>query len=454
MKTLTLNQKKVALASCLLAVLASTTSFNSHSKLTGQIDFASSAETVPASVPTDKGVVKVIYISSGSETIATVPKTEGQGDCDYCGSYTLPVSLEKNRDNINALNVALLKKMKESQTHKEVVPASKAKEEAEGSQWHSSLAAIEKKCESKKSNDAVLSCYSSDFAKALSSKKIKLDQDEVVTFFKENIAPLIRNELEATRTKIATILNPNQQYLSQEEYYWSMSSAQEEIFNIDERKRAVSDYLKTMIEATGADHAKFRTALLQTQGAIVRESAQQIKALRMSERQLEKTNPALSVQYGVQATHQTQDLLRWNSILGNTSYLSMQNLVDRGAVRPTEFSTYDSYIRNFSDSLNNYLVRDPYTNNVQNTIPVYTNGQLTQAIQAPVAPGHEPRILLQAQPQAQGQRLAIPGTPATSLNSQLPTLNGTGAVQVITQPYNATPEQLRLRTQIHNQFRK
>lgn len=71
-------------------------------------------ETIKDQLPTADGLVPVTYHKiSENKTMAVVPQMTESGVCDECDTkqYTLSISLEKNKDNLDALKVALLKSM-------------------------------------------------------------------------------------------------------------------------------------------------------------------------------------------------------------------------------------------------------------------------------------------------------------------------------------------------------
>ena len=110
----TYTQKKWAMTGVLLAVLGFNVSMNKHTDGIASADFASeSGDLVESKIATADGVLNVKYIKSGeNEVMAVIPKvTEGK-TCDVCGTtYTLDASLEKNKSNIDELNVQLLKQI-------------------------------------------------------------------------------------------------------------------------------------------------------------------------------------------------------------------------------------------------------------------------------------------------------------------------------------------------------
>lgn len=132
MKPFTYAQKKWAMTACLLSALTFTVSMNSHEGGLASAEFASSSDLVEGKLTTDKVAIPVKYVKSGdNEVLAVVPKvTEGKM-CDVCGTtYTLNMSFDKNKDDIDALNIALLK---EINSNRKVKKASAAVEDDEDS---------------------------------------------------------------------------------------------------------------------------------------------------------------------------------------------------------------------------------------------------------------------------------------------------------------------------------
>ncbi|MFP5519594.1 MAG: hypothetical protein ACLGGX_06800 [Bdellovibrionia bacterium] len=452
MKTLISTHKKWVLASCLLAALTSQTQFINAS-VTGEGDFASSSEnTIETKVTTAEGVIKVVYIKSGeNEVMAVVPKTEGQAPCNYCGTYSLPVSLKANKDNLDELNVALLKAFtKNEKEEKEVasakpIPKQRDKDVEIDDETNPLLARIEKKCEAKKSNDDSLSCFNTELAKVLRSKNAKIDANELRSFFTANIAPLLRNELDHSRNTVSSVVG-SRNYSSREDYLWAVESAQDEIANIEDRRRTVVDSLQELVEATGKKHAAFRRTLLTAQSKVVEESARQIRLLRQAEKQNEKSNPSLATEYGLKANNQTSDLLRWSDLINESNSYALRTLRDNNALSGNELSSYDRYVQDFGLALRKYLVSDAYgTNN--SSLPSLLQNQNIQGNQ--IQPGSQ----LQQQNGSVVPRFQLPGVPGEGgQNGGLMMQSGSG-LQINNAPYRVNQQQIQTRQQIHNRHK-
>lgn len=459
MKTVNHTQKKWLLASCLLAALTANTSLHFSAK-EGSFDFASNTPQ-SSQLTTAEGVFNVTYIQTGKDQIqAVVAPTEAGTSCQgqICGAYTLPMGFDANKENVSKLNIAILKEIEKKKITAATATAqpeetgTAAAEKAEG---HPALAAILKRCESKKESDEAMSCFTKELVKVLNNKRLKIEAAEMNDFFRSNVAPLIRSEISHSKTVIQNMMR-QKRMSSYQDYFEAAQDSQDEITEVERRKEELTENLKSLLEATGSSHARLRSTLLQTQSSMIQTYAEQVRQVRAMEKQNEKTNPALAVQYGLQATYQSQDVLDWNNKLNLSNAFSMQNLFERKHVNNNEMDLYERYIQDFSRSLENYLIADPYGQRGTRIDPRQRLSEET--LLAPLAPGMEPR----------GNRPVIPGAGTTissqgSQNSQggiisnqqqkigVPQIatGANGGIQVMNQPYRASQQQIQQRAQIH-----
>lgn len=206
MKTFTYPNKKWVMTGALLAVLGFNVSFNSHNNDgIASADYASTVAegVVQGKIYTAKGVVPVKYIDNGEDKVlAIVPKKMTEGKvCDTCGYDSIPLSV-KNKEDIDSLNVELMKAMEKQLKEKkpEVAEADASAEGQEGEKVvkKNFFAEIEK-CDDKKSNSAVLSCRTSKFIKVLRSNTKAIDKEDAFDYYKENIESLISSEILESR---------------------------------------------------------------------------------------------------------------------------------------------------------------------------------------------------------------------------------------------------------------
>ncbi|WP_413568780.1 hypothetical protein ACLWBD_14890 [Bdellovibrio sp. HCB117] len=202
MKTFTYPTHKWVLTATLLAVLGLNVSFNTHTAGVASADFASTEGEgiTPSKIYTADGVVPVKYIDNGEDKVlALVPKkmTEGKA-CDSCGYESYPLSV-KNKEDIDSLNVALMKAIGARLTTQEKPKAEAAQEvEASGDAKINPFASLEK-CDDKKSNSDVLSCRTTKYIRILKSNAKSINKEDAYDYYKENIESLILSEIAESR---------------------------------------------------------------------------------------------------------------------------------------------------------------------------------------------------------------------------------------------------------------
>lgn len=228
----TYTQKKWAMTGVLLAVLGFNVSMNKHTDGIASADFASeSGDLVESKIATADGVLNVKYIKSGeNEVMAVIPKvTEGK-TCDVCGTtYTLDASLEKNKSNIDELNVQLLKQISKGKPlqaprETQVVEATEERQLTLEEKVGKDLDTIKRRANGSPSRVAKeLSIY---FGK---HSKEQLPSKQMLQFIlQEVIAPMdaeIEKTAKASYQDVKT--GVSDQYSAQKE----MSEAHEEMFN-------------------------------------------------------------------------------------------------------------------------------------------------------------------------------------------------------------------------------
>lgn len=228
MKTFTYPKHKWAMTGALLMALGFSVSFNSHSKEgLASIDFSSEAPADEGAIKgksskiyTSKGAIPVKYIDNGEDKVlAIIPKKMTEGKvCDTCGFETIPLNT-KNKEDLDSLNVALMKAIetklteKNEQTEKSSKDASekdKSKDE-EDKKKVDYFARIDKACKSKsKKLDASekmdeLKCHSEEFKKLLSDEKIseEIDAKEASDYYRKKIQPLFVRQIADVRKTVA-----------------------------------------------------------------------------------------------------------------------------------------------------------------------------------------------------------------------------------------------------------
>lgn len=199
MKTISYAQKKWALTGCLLVALGFNLSMHKHVEGVASAELASSSEDmVDAKLATANGVASVKYIKiSETQTLAHV--TEGSV-CPTCGNdFTLNTSF--NKDNVDALNVALLKYVSDSKPASSAVIATSSEDsDMADAVTQKVLDAVEKHCEKKSEAQDKLECYGDKFTALMNNKqKVSLDPDKMMSFYKEHIENLVDHQMSESR---------------------------------------------------------------------------------------------------------------------------------------------------------------------------------------------------------------------------------------------------------------
>lgn len=188
MNTFTYGQKKWAMASALLLVLGFNVSFNNHTGGIASLELASTSDIVPGKITTSAGVANVKYIKTGEkEVLALVPKiAEGKGYCEECGfdRYELNIQFDKNKADIDALNVALLQSIEKGH-----IADAKAKEDPKDEPVARKIVKaklsfaekVNKLCGSDRNSQEALDCRVSEISKIFGDEKV--NQKEVTDFY-------------------------------------------------------------------------------------------------------------------------------------------------------------------------------------------------------------------------------------------------------------------------------
>jgi hypothetical protein len=199
MKSLSYDKKKWALTGCLLVALGFNLSMHKHIEGVASAELASNSDdVVDSKVVTANGIATVKYIKiKDDQTLAVV--TEGT-ICATCGNqFTLTTSF--NKDNVDALNVALLKYVSASPVTVTPAPSTTTSGDVEKDVTERALSAIEKYCDKKDDKQEQLECYGDKFVSLMDTKKkITLDIGKLNDFYREHIENLIDSQMSESRS--------------------------------------------------------------------------------------------------------------------------------------------------------------------------------------------------------------------------------------------------------------
>lgn len=283
----TYPQKKWVLTSALLAVLGFNVSFNTHNDGIASADFAStSGDLTESKVYTAEGVMPVKYIDNGDEEVlALVPKrtTEGKVCEGKCGYDTIVLSA-KNKSDIDALNVELMKKLAEQPAAPKKKVAKK-EEVAEADAEATGEEVVEKKvdhfeklrkeCKNKREASAALNCLAPKFADLLNDDKKDVETSEASKFFTASIQPLLMEQLSELRASIGLSSRVREGMIvfeDRESYNMAVIDAQE-------LKNSTLEVTRELISKIPREHELVRSKLLVAQTNLLKYEAEQAAQL-------------------------------------------------------------------------------------------------------------------------------------------------------------------------------
>ncbi|MFV3408260.1 hypothetical protein ACNH6C_06615 [Bdellovibrio bacteriovorus] len=351
----TYPQKKWVLTSALLAVLGFNVSFNTHNDGIASADFAStSGDLTESKVYTAEGVMPVKYIDNGDEEVlALVPKrtTEGKVCEGKCGYDTIVLSA-KNKSDIDALNVELMKKLAE-QTAAPKKKVAKKEEVAEADAEATGEEVVEKKmnhfeklrkeCKEHKESADALSCLASGFTEILNDKKKDVESSEASKFFTSAIQPLLVEQLTTIRSSLQIDERVKRGMISFDDnisYQWAKEDA-------EKLRKDTLELTRKLIADIPKKHEMVRSKLLSAQANLLKYEAEQAAALTALS--LKTTNPQEFAYLSSEAeirrseTSVLETLLKTNSLHGLQSAASIGNLTEQQKIAYGTFLT-ESYL--------------------------------------------------------------------------------------------------------------
>jgi hypothetical protein len=202
----TYTQKKWAMTGVLLAVLGFNVSMNKHTGGIASVDLASSSDDVAeGKYINDQGVHKVKFIQNGEHSVlAVVLNTEGS-TCTTCGTWNLEnTSLNKNKDNVDALVVQLAKQIKEAgPTEKPQQPVAKKavrEEQDEEIQYTDRVDKIEDQCASISDANRKAQCLTTKLSRLIPNKTDS-ENAKILNLINKKIIPVVGSKLTSLRSE-------------------------------------------------------------------------------------------------------------------------------------------------------------------------------------------------------------------------------------------------------------
>ncbi|WP_374075469.1 hypothetical protein [Bdellovibrio bacteriovorus] len=364
MKTFTYPHKKWVMTGALLAVLGFNVSFNSHSKDgIASADFASTVAegVVQGKIYTAKGVVPVKYIDNGEDKVlAIVPKKMTEGKvCDTCGYDSIALSV-KNKEDIDSLNVELMKAMEKQLKEKkpEVAEADASAEGQEGDKVvkKSPLEAIEKACSRHKENADILSCTAEKFVAALKKKSDPaIEKTDALDFYREHIESLVKSELTEAR-RIANRVRRASVNVSQ----WSiMEDSDDTMKNPSDIREETLKVVRSIISGIPSKYEDVRKRLLLAETEMIKAEAQELQQTFIQAR--DSKDPSQGVYLFKEGELRRADL---QTLLQDMGYHTTAGLDKAVSTRDLSYDLqrqYESYFSDFSKRIQEGMWTNPYS---------------------------------------------------------------------------------------------
>lgn len=427
MKTFTYPQQKWVMTAALLAVLGFNVSFNSHQGGIASADFAStSGDLVESKLVTAQGVMPVKYINNGeSEVLAVVPKKMTEGKvCDTCGYETIPLST-KNKNDIDALNVQLLKTMQgregAADTPAENVPEKK-----------NPFDTIRKSCKRVSDKIEALTCHKDRYIALLKNDKIAKDilPDEALQFYKTEIQSRLVNQLSDARRISARARRATTSMTS-----WnSFQDSEDAMINTDEVIQKSLYVIEDLIREVPARFESVRHHLIVAETDILRFEASQIKQAQAQAAASKGTPEGLYLSQ--EALAKLNELHSLNSVMGNRTVIALREATDGQVITQDLNAQYNKFLQDFNNSLNAALAGNGTLTNGSITYP---SADMSHRLANPGRNSVQIRT---------GTSLAAPlynGTQTILVPVQVPTQNNGVSFGTM---IPASPEALRMRAEI------
>ncbi|AFY02941.1 hypothetical protein [Bdellovibrio bacteriovorus] len=347
----TYPQKKWVLTSALLAVLGFNVSFNTHNDGIASADFAStSGDLTESKVYTAEGVMPVKYIDNGDEEVlALVPKrtTEGKVCEGKCGYDTIVLSA-KNKSDIDALNVELMKKLAEQPAAPKKKVAKKeevaeADAEATGEEVVEKKAVdhfekLRKECKRHKEIADALSCLAPGFTDILNDEKKDVTSSEASKFFSEAIQPLLVEQLTTIRSSLNLQDRVKAGLISYDDnisFQWAKEDA-------DTLKEKTLLLTRNLLAEIPRKHEMVRSKLLSAQSNLLKYEAEQAAALTALS--LKTTNQQEFAYLTTEAEIRKGETSALASILERNSLVGIQSASSIGNITEMQKASYRTFL--------------------------------------------------------------------------------------------------------------
>lgn len=354
------HPNKWVMTGALLVALGFNVPFKSQPTPEQSADFASTLQegVVHGKIYTPKGVVPVKYIDNGEDQVlAIIPKkmTEGQ-ICDNCGYESISLNV-KNKNDIDALNVALLQAIQ-----KNPVSELPQRTEVAGSKVDSNIPAevqdpfetILKACARYKERAQKLDCTSDRYIKLLSRKDSNISAEDAMNFYQRHLESAIRSELSDARR----LINKVRRASTNMSQWQSLQDSEELLKNPSEMREEALKVIRGLVAGLPSQYENVRKRLVNAEVMFATEEAKELEQTFKTAR--DNRNPSESVYLYKEAEMRRQDL---QGLLQDMSYhtsaglskASSSDLINRDLQ-----SQYEKFFSDFATKIQNGMWTNPY----------------------------------------------------------------------------------------------
>lgn len=354
----TYPQKKWVLTTALLAVLGCNISFQSHTDGVASADFAStSGDLKESKVYTAQGAIPVKYMDSGDkEVLAIIPRrtTEGKICEDNCGLETITLSV-KNKEDIDALNIELMKALEKSKTSSKKAREEVAEADASEESTEEVVAEKPKKnhfdrvvrdCRNTEDADA-LKCYVDGYLAVLKDPKKAKDVSvqDAGAFYKREVQSRLVKELSEARR-----LSSKKRRAQVDAYAW------QSYMNSEDFDKSPTDILQhslyvieDLIREMPSKYEIIRSNVISAQTEVLKFEAAQIKATNQQAESQKGTAEGLYLtQEATYKIAETDALRQAMSSVTNSALLEARS---NGSINDDQVSAYQKFFQEFNNQL-------------------------------------------------------------------------------------------------------
>ncbi|AHI06971.1 hypothetical protein BDW_12355 [Bdellovibrio bacteriovorus W] len=354
------HPNKWVMTGALLVALGFNVPFKSQPTPEQSADFASTLQegVVHGKIYTPKGVVPVKYIDNGEDQVlAIIPKkmTEGQ-ICDNCGYESISLNV-KNKNDIDALNVALLQAIQKDQA-----TALPQRSEVAGSRIDSNIQneikdpfeTILKACARYKERAQKLDCLSDRYIKLLSRKDSNISAEDAMSFYQRHLESGIRGEL----TDARRLINKMRRASMDMSQWQSWQDSDDMLKDPSEMREETLKIIRTLISGLPSQYENVRKRLVNAEVMFATEDAKELEQTFKQAR--DSKNPSESVYLFKEGELRRQDL---QGLLQDMAYHTSAGLSKASSsdfINRDLQAQYEKFFSDFAVRVQNGMWTNPY----------------------------------------------------------------------------------------------